>query len=272
MTRVEYFRLLETDSGVIFPRDSRKIARPYLSNPVRPTMLATISKFPQGFQEMALQAIIGLDIVHIIDRICDYMSSKIDPSKISSQVHSDADKDIPDIFDTCTVLQTSSGNGHLIERNICLAVILFAYNIYSMVRDSTTVYRGARQALTTTLPSTHYSNQIERECLIWIYMTTIESWRNGEGLATKGKELMQLMLSRFAEAASWPTLDFVLRRFFWFEPLARQWYKCWEEGMRIRPRTAPPPVDSPRIRRAELRQIWEGQTPIRLVNHSPGPP
>ena len=236
-------------------------------------LLAKIAKFPGGFREMALEALIGLDIVHIIDRICDYMSSKIDLSKATSKVQSDTEEDVPDIFDTCSLLHVSSAHGHMIERNICLAIILFAFSVYSMMRDSAAVCQGARQALTKTLPLTRYSNQTERDCLIWIYMTTIESWRTGDDLAAPGRELMRQMTTRFVQTTSWPALNNILKKFFWYEPLARQWFTCWQQGMQSRPGNTFPSADSPQLRRAELRQIWEGKTPIRLASkQSPEPP
>ena len=262
--RVEYFRILETGSGLIFPRDRKTSHRPYPKHPFAPEFAASLSKFPPGFRELTLQCAIGMDVVHIIDRVADYMTSKVDPSKATSQPHT-GKTPAPDIFDTCTILGASSSQGHMIERNICLAIILFAYSVYSTTRDSTTVFRGARQALTRTLPSTHYSTHTERCCLIWIYMIAIEAWHGNVREATEMQALLKQMLDRFPESLSWPSVEAALEQFFWYEPLARRWRMCWEEGIQVRQSVEAGIQATPTLRRAELHGIWTGTTPIRIM-------
>lgn len=240
------------------------INRPYPSHPFPPSLAKEVSKFPSGFRELALQSALGIDILHIISRISNYMTSKSRAFEINTAVRTVPAGAVPDIFDTCAILQTSAANGHMVERNICLAIILFAYNVYSMVRDATTVYRGSRLALTRTLPATKYANRTERDCLIWIYMVTVESWRAGEILAPQGRELLGLMLDRFDEAAEWTKLQVVMRNFFWYEPLAHQWKLCWQQRPRQQKASSVlQQRDSPESRRAELHAIWEGRTPVR---------
>lgn len=237
--------------------------REYPSHPFPSSIATEIAHFPLGFRELALQSSLGLDVLHIISRVSRYMASKNQTSEITAVVRTVPEGTAPDIFDTCAILQTSVESGHIVERNICLAIVLFAYNVYSKIRDSTTIYRGSRQALARTLPDMDYASNIERECLMWIYMVTIESWRNGHTLEPQGRELLRNMQTRFPEARSWSTLDPVLQKFFWYGPLASQWKICTEQGNDEERTSHSQRSDSPELRRAELHAIWQGQTSIR---------
>ena len=246
----------------MFPRDKKTNTRPYPRHPFAPEFAATLSKFPPGFRELTLQCAIGMDLINIIDRVADYMNAKIDPSRATSRRHTGKEV-APDIFDTCTILGASSSQGHMIERNICLAIILFAYSVYSTTRDSTTVFRGARQALTRTLPSTHYSTHTERCCLIWIYMIAIEAWHGDVRGSTEAESLFNQLFDRFHESLSWPRVEASLNQFFWYEPLAKRWKMCWEEGVQIWRSIETEKQATPTLRRAELHGIWTGTTPTR---------
>jgi hypothetical protein len=119
------------------------------------------------------------------------------------------------------------------EVSLCLALIIIANNFYGDARGRYfSWYRAIRIRLTTLLLN-HLEGTAEdpaqRNCLIWISMVAVESWRTGHLLQSSGRHLMQDVMSRYEETRNWQTFENILKMFLWYEPLGAMLQACWQE-------------------------------------------
>jgi hypothetical protein len=96
--------------------------------------------------------------------------------------------------------------------------------------DNLAPYRGSRQELTRSLQASEFRTPEERNCLIWIWMVVIGSWRVDGALEPEGRLLSGVFFSKFHEAESWDRIERVMRQFFWDAQLGRVWKLCWQEA------------------------------------------
>ncbi|KIW51946.1 hypothetical protein PV05_10615 [Exophiala xenobiotica] len=233
LIQFDYFWMLETGSKPLFPLAKRKKNRTYPRQPFDPDMLALIGTLPAGFAALANQRCLGVDVLEILSRVNRFAMAKA--ANLHLPLINDPipeGQDYQDIFDTCSCLHASASTEHSLEKNICLAIILFCFDIHSPagVSAKITPYRGARQELTRSLQFTPSSNIAERACLIWIWMIVIASWKRDHDLCHESLWLYQAFFERFEEARSWQAVSHAMRQFLWYEPLAQPWQTSWREA------------------------------------------
>ncbi|KEF61286.1 uncharacterized protein A1O9_02851 [Exophiala aquamarina CBS 119918] len=226
LVNFDFFWMLETGDKSIFPLSKRKQLREYPQLPFNPNTLSLVSTLPPGFSAVARQGSLGIDVLQILSRV----------SRPGSAAGSDASADghdSPDIFDACSCLHASSSTEHSLEKNLCLALILFSFNIHNPTARlaKITAYRGSRKELTRSLPFTRHRNTDERNCLIWIWIVLFGSWGLDSNFGHNTFELARSFFENFEEAARWEEVESIMRQFFWHEALARRWYDSWQEAL-----------------------------------------
>lgn len=220
----DYFWMLETGDESIFPLSKRKQRREYPRIPFEPSTLSIVSTLPPGFAVVAQQGTLGMDVLRILSRVSIFCSSAF---------KTDDGEDHPDIFDTCSCLHASSSTEHSLEKNLCLAVILFSFDRHNASSASAkiTAYRGSRKELTRSLPYTQIRNMEERNCLTWVWMILLGSWSGDPDFHTHTSELSQVFFENIEEIRRWEGVELLMRQFFWHDALAQRWYDCWSEAL-----------------------------------------
>nr|KAK5440906.1 hypothetical protein LTR18_007510 [Exophiala xenobiotica] len=234
LIQFDYFWMLETGSKPIFPLAKRKKNRTYPRQPFDPDMLALIGTLPAGFAALANQGSLGVDVLEILSRVNRFALAKA--ANLHLPLINDPipeGQDYQDIFDTCSCLHASASTEHSLEKNICLAIILFCFDIHSPagVSAKITPYRGARRELTRSLQFTPSSNAAERACLIWIWMIVVASWKRDHDLCDESLWLYQAFFEKFEEVRSWQAVSHAMRQFLWYQPLAQPWQTSWREAL-----------------------------------------
>ncbi|KIW89748.1 uncharacterized protein Z519_09905 [Cladophialophora bantiana CBS 173.52] len=234
LVQFDYFWMLETGAGTIFPFTKRKSRRAYPQHPLNDDLLSLITRLPPGFAAIARQGTLGLDTIRILSRVSTFLESKIayPPRPIEEHPASDG-QDYPDLFEVCACLQSSACTEHSLEKNLILAVIMFGFDMNNPNGSISRVaaYRGSRQELIRSLPFTRAQNPEERACLIWIMMIVMRSLGLELRLATQAMALSKRLFAQFAEARSWNAVESAMRRFFWYEPLAGELRSRWRQAL-----------------------------------------
>jgi hypothetical protein len=159
--------------------------------------------------------------LRILLRVSRYVTSKNSGYGSISELSTVSEgQEYPDILDACSCLHSSPSIEHNLEKDLCLAVILLSFNVYSPTTkgsDNLAPCRGSRQELTRSLPASEFRSPEERNCLIWIWMVVIRSWRVDGALGPEGRLLSGVFFSKFYEAESWDRIERVMRQFLWDE-------------------------------------------------------
>ncbi|KIX09471.1 uncharacterized protein Z518_00551 [Rhinocladiella mackenziei CBS 650.93] len=232
LIQIDYFWMLETGMESVFPFSKRKRQRAYPQHPFNADILSLIASLPPGFAALARQSSLRIDVLQILSRVGKFLHSQT--SNCPLPIERDPipeDQQYPDIFDACSCLHSSASTVHSLEKNICLAIILFSFNIHSQARSSSklTAFRGSRQELTRSLPFTSRRNPEERYCLVWIWMIVIGSWQWDLDLSQDGLSKCRSFFDNFEEARSWNRIESAMHQFFWYEPLAKGWKASWQQ-------------------------------------------
>lgn len=124
-----------------------------------------------------------------------------------------------DFLEACPSLGEREG----LERMICLA--LMVYCALCTNRIPTSVFNAPRMVLFNTLQHCEEQSWAERECILWMYMVTIDAWRDQ---GPEVKLLEELKLRYPATVRHWALVEKILRKFFWTSELSHYWKKHWE--------------------------------------------
>ncbi|EXJ78739.1 hypothetical protein A1O1_09141 [Capronia coronata CBS 617.96] len=267
LIQFDYFWTLETGTESIFPLAKRKKQRIYPHFPFQDNVLSMIATLPPGFAAIARRGSLGIDVLQVLSRVSRFMRSQASPSGLATEKDPiPGDQDYPDIFDACSCLQSAAATEHSLEKNICLAIILYSFNMDSQGDSHTKLasYRGSRQELTRSLPFTRGWTPEERQCLIWIWMIVITSWRTDHALSGEGLWLSHSFFSKIEDARSWESVETAMRQFFWSEPLSEVWKTSWREAFnhhdRIDPLDSRSPSESPPLESGNLPMMSSPST------------
>jgi len=204
------------------------------SHPFAPDLCTLIGNLPIGFQELALQRKLPLDVLEVLGRIAD-PSQKPLPSLLKSDSSSKSlDNRSPtthcgmylDFWESCPSLSstppptsTPNANEPTLERLLSLALLIYATN-----RDSTNPFRmyncitnGAIYDLTHDLAQCESRRAKDEEhCLFWIWSVTVDAMRDRFGqLTVQGQNLLEQQKRRFPGVIGTGVDEAVLSR-FWF--------------------------------------------------------
>lgn len=187
----------------------------YPQHPFHPEILHIVERLPLGFQELALQGRLCVDVLKILQR-----------AQMPFSVRHGIPVDV-DLYVTASTLHHSSAAQQL-EKCICFTIVLFEHITFSKERSPTMAFRGIRKELTDSLPYLEWSSEIERECIIWMWAVLVESWRHKKIFLPEGVDLQRKLVTRFPDTARWPTLGMILSQFFWNMELFQIWSVSWE--------------------------------------------
>lgn len=168
----------------------------YPAFPLSPDIRELFVKIPVGFQSLVMKGKISVELIEILSRAADATESGFD-GIIPGSLRDSEYRKYHDFVEACPFL-ASDATRVALEKDICLAVLLYCSNAFTRIRSSTALYASCRMQLTRSLQQNDYSSlsQPERECLFWVCIVCIDSWRqNGptSPLLQKGSSLLHVL-------------------------------------------------------------------------------
>ena len=222
----------------------------YPPTPHSTEFLALVDVFPSGFRRLALQGIVPVELITIIVRATlafrqnSNSSTYVPFSATENLCHSERRKYLC-FSESCPWLLAPDDETHPILKPLTLALMLWCCNAFVKVRSYTCIYAGVLRALTVWLLDSvdrHLSTNDEardstvaageKDCLLWIWIVAIDSWRfdTSNKLLPTGKQLLvcfeRLFPYEFADA---DVLQEVLDKFFLTEELRGAVKTLWNE-------------------------------------------
>ncbi len=255
MIRYEDIFSLERGPSRLLPQ--KAYTPRYPPTPFSAEFLSLIDAFPDGFRSLALEGILPLGIITIVCRTTvafERSGGKRTYVPISATENlCQSERRRYDCFsEACPWLLAPDDQVHPLLKPLTLALMLWCCNAFVVVRSYTCVYAGCLRALTTWLfkstPKGLSARNIPRDgtitideydCLIWIWIVAIDSWRfdTANKLLPTGEELLVRFESRFLfEFAHLDVLEEVLARFFLTGELRGAVRTLWN-GLPVSPST-----------------------------------
>jgi hypothetical protein len=134
-----------------------------------------------------------------------------------------------DFWEACSCLAAPDADGPNFEKLIVLALLLYCLHTFSPMRAVTAVYNGSRMNLTNVIRKTRMGGVEEEECLMWIWMVLVDSWRDAsEKLLPTGIELMHQSRERWGKVRDWTEVAETLGSFFWDKVFANRCRFYWD--------------------------------------------
>lgn len=227
----------------------------YPSHPFNSSLCALISWIPTGFRELALQRKLARDVLDVLSRACGVSSLQlrtpqqhtrwgkswfVTPSDVSTSEKRRSD----DFWGACTCLgapdEERTGKPNF-EKLVVLAVILYCLHMFSPIRAGALSHNGSKMKLTNDIRRRWSASGEEDECLLWVWMILVDSWRAAnETLLPTGVELLGQLEARW-EDKTWTDMKRVLGRYFLNENFEARCRGYWMVGVNNPVASRPPP-------------------------------
>ncbi|KAJ9612469.1 hypothetical protein H2200_004066 [Cladophialophora chaetospira] len=209
-----------------------------------------VSTLPDGFQYLAFQQILPLDIIELLSRINNAVrrsggkNTYVPLSRTANPFHSQPGR-YDSFSQACPCLFVPDDQVYPLLKPLTLALAVWSCNAYSEIRSAGLVVSGFLRSLTRRLQQMytpanspvgvqddHVQSLGERECWIWIWIVGIDAWtsHDGQELHPIGKELFQCFKARFVPETVNPSiLDRILESFFSTDDLRARVQSLWNE-------------------------------------------
>ena len=214
----------------IFP-DGPIIEPPkYPESPISPSLRKKTSALPRGFELLASAYTLPIDLIEILSRIAEYQS----PTKrteLSKQLNPAWQKrKNADFWEACSSLAIP---GPDFNKFLCLTLLLYTANEFSPISRGVKgmqLYSAPRMLLMKQIQLLKplVTEQIQRECWMWIWMVAIDSWSERTFITPVGEMLLLQFRQEFSEIETWTELDAVLSKFFYSESFRAASRAYWE--------------------------------------------
>jgi hypothetical protein len=152
------FWALNTGSG-IFPEARPAYVPIYPDIPFSEDLCLLISKLPPGFQALAKQRKLAIDVLEVLARVSDteQMQKRTGSVVRPVDVFRSRPRRYHDFWEACSCLATPDVDGPNFEKSvIVLALLLYCLHTstFSPMRAVTTIYNGSRMKLTNVIRKT----------------------------------------------------------------------------------------------------------------------
>ena len=200
---------------------STTVSSPFLQMPIPTFDPDVIAKLPSGFQATARSGMLSNPILKLIVKMAD--KHDFYGGNVWSAPHSIPEATLLDLAQTYPGLATpNDAKGPALEKLICLVLMRTRVDrvLVPALRTPSCMSHSITLELTEQIPLRVIPAQIdERECLLWIWLMTLECWPVESALA---KGWLVKTVVRFPEIACWELQDFETfgNRFIWTEHLS----------------------------------------------------
>ena len=204
----------------------------YPEYPFNLAVSSLVNELPPGFQKLAQKGKIALDLLTVLRNIVAYHAwSNTYDLRLRTSLLSAApqNKRYCDFWEACSCLLVP---GPSFEKYLCFALLLYCLNTFSPRRShlsaSHMAFGTPRQLLTQKLPTFNESSEDETECLIWIWLVLIDSWRAVNGAHSEAAAALLLQFAEcFPSYCVWAKIEYVLGQFFATDCMVADIRRCW---------------------------------------------
>ena len=178
LQQYDSFWVFETEGTPLFS-DSRLEHTPvYPAFPLSEDLREIFIKLPAGFQSLVLKGKVSVDLCNVLGRVVDASASGVLALTPGNMNHSKLRRH-SDFVEALPCLGTPDSLKMTIEKDICLAILLYCFHLFTTARSSVSLYAASRTELTRLLmqEDEHRYSPPERECLYWICAVCVDSWR-----------------------------------------------------------------------------------------------
>jgi hypothetical protein len=221
----------------IFPEARPVYAPVYPVHPFSEDLRLLISKLPIGLQALAEERKLAMDVLEVLARTADAEQEQKKKGSVVTQtdIFQSCQRRYHDFWEACSCLAAPDVDGPNLEKLLVLALLLYCLHTFSPMRAVTAVYNGSRMKLTNDIRKRKRGVGKEEECVLWIWMVLVDSWRSVSGtLLPTGIELMQQARERWIHVRDWATANPILRDFFWDEAFAKRCNFYWHTALPTR--------------------------------------
>ena len=200
-----------------------------------------IASLPRGFQILARHQLLSPPTITVLARAASIYNSL----QTSSQVLDPEPKRkwrYRDYIEACPCLGSTEVS---LDRMICLTLIVYCFTGFSQARHLAYSFAGPREVLTrdlaerssTAFEEWNWAPEIKKmvrvagtNCLLWVLLVTVDSWRDGEDLNAKGQTLVDSLRATLEQQGlrvEWDDVEALMKEFFWYEGMRQWWRSRW---------------------------------------------
>ena len=210
-----------TQSGVsIFPNQRRHCN-------IVPQLQIDPLLLPAGFARLAAAGLLSPDLIVVLLRAVEHglTGESLPQHGLVSRQY--VPRKYHDFREACPCMDRQDSFDALIVHTIQI----FCAIGFTEARIPTNILAMPRFSLSLNLPTYIPESNLEQDCLLWIWMLTIEAFtsRTGAEVVGQGKFLLSKFKQHFCTMASpWFEIEQVLRQFFWTPELTGAWEIRWQ--------------------------------------------
>lgn len=197
LQQYDSFWVFETEGIPLFS-DSRPEHIPvYPAFPLSEDLREIFVKLPAGFQSLILKGKVSVELFDVLGRVVDASTSGVHALTPGNMNHSEL-RQYNDFVEALPCLGTPDSLKTTIEKDLCLAILLYCFHSFTTARSSVSLYAASRTELTRLLLQVDEQRHPppEQECLYWICAVCVDSWRkNGPSspLLPQGAALLPIL-------------------------------------------------------------------------------
>jgi hypothetical protein len=226
---LQFDTLWSLESGkTIFPGERRPHDPEFPKHPYPPDLCKIIGSFPSGFEALALEGALSLDVIPLVHRGA-YLARLTSSSRyqlLSTKRRLTGRYN--DFAEACPALAISGHEGSMLEKLLCTAILCFAYSGFGS-RTSASAVRGSRSEMTTKLHLYKPKSAAELDCLIWMFIVAIDAWRIGSQLHPEGLLLLVRLQEAYPAMKNVNAAIAVAKRFLWTSLLDESMRSYWKD-------------------------------------------
>lgn len=214
-------------------------------------MRVIISSIPEGFQRLAEQDVLPIDIIELLFRVTHAIQRSkggrtyVPLSTTENPFHSQL-RQFNCFSEACPCLFASDDEVPPLIKMLSMALAIWCFNAYSSSRWGGLVVTGFLRSLTRRLQQGSVTTSAahdqlggartqsidEQDCWIWIWLVCIDAHvaRDGRTLLPVGNQLLKCFKARYPlETADVAILDRVLQRFFCMDYIRVRVAAFWQD-------------------------------------------
>jgi hypothetical protein len=214
----------------IFPGQRRQYQPVYPTSPFSKELNALIGRLSPGFQTLVTEQVLSYDILPLLFRATHL--ARLGPrarDELLNQTRRSS-KQYDDFWEACPCLCMPDTSCALLEKLLSLTLVCYSFMAFGS-RSYPTALRGAQFEVTSKIAAYVPQSRTEEDCVIWMWIVIIDSWRMGRRLQPNGVALLFSLQARFPALRSVGAAVEVARRFIWTRDLDFSIREHWDDAM-----------------------------------------
>ncbi|KAJ9616911.1 hypothetical protein H2200_000631 [Cladophialophora chaetospira] len=212
----------------ILPGEGRRYEPIYPTQPGLLNLCLSATKGQLGFHQLVTENALSFSILRILFRAIHITS--LNPrgrSELLTKTRQ-SPKRYNDFWEACPGLRTSDTSVSVFEKLLSLTLICYCYIAFGS-RFPQTHLRASSVEATELIGSYFPKTQAEEDCLIWMWIIIIDSWRLGNRLQPGGISLLFDLQLRFPAYRHVSAVTDLANRFLWTADLNASVHMYWAD-------------------------------------------